>query len=381
VLEEVRSDGINEQSCKRGFQKTINAIGVYSDAGSLGMTFNEVRKDYLLDRWVVIATERGRRPTDFAKQERQKAKTAVCPMCPGNEHMTPPAVLVYLKSGNGIRKTKDEDYSRHKNWLIRVIPNLYPAFSPPKERISPKQIMKNENLAAAVGHHEVLVESPNHDEGPANAPIPQVVHVVNGYIDRLRDLSTKPYVQYVSIFRNHGLEAGASLSHAHSQIIATPFIPKTVKEEMDASRKFWRQNKKCAFCGIIEKERGGPRFVLENSKFIVFAPYASVNPMEFWIFPRKHESSLLEMSQGEVKIFAETLKTCLSRLKTLVNDPPYNYGFHMALDKGARDYYHWHLEVYPRLAIWAGFEKSTGMYINTMTPETAAESMGKNVSS
>ncbi|MGD0979180.1 MAG: galactose-1-phosphate uridylyltransferase [Candidatus Bathyarchaeia archaeon] len=345
------------------------------------MTFNEVRKDYLLDRWVVIATERGRRPTDFAKQERQQAKTAVCPMCPGNEHMTPPAVLVYLKSSNGIRKTKDEDESRHKNWLIRVIPNLYPAFSPPKEKISPKQIMKNENLAAAVGHHEVLVESPNHDEDPANAPIPQVIHVVNGYIDRLRDLSTKPYVQYVSIFRNHGLEAGASLSHAHSQIIATPFVPKTVKEEMDASRKFWRQNKKCAFCDIIEKERDGPRLVLENSKFIVFAPYASVNPMEFWIFPRKHESSLLGMSHGEVKIFAETLKTCLGRLKTLVNDPPYNYGFHMALDKGARDYYHWHLEVYPRLAIWAGFEKSTGVYINTMTPETAAESMRKNVSS
>ncbi|HVP16192.1 MAG TPA: DUF4921 family protein [candidate division Zixibacteria bacterium] len=358
----------------------INVFGVYSDAGSLRMAFNEVRKDYLLDRWVVIATERGRRPTDFAKQERQQTKTAVCPMCPGNEHLTPPAVLVYLKAGNGIRKTKDENDSRHKNWLIRAIPNLYPAFSPPKERISPKQIVKNANLLVAVGHHEVLVESPNHDEGPANAPIPQVAHVVNGYIDRLRDLSARPYVRYVSIFRNHGLEAGASLSHAHSQIIAMPFVPRTVKEEIDASRKSWIQNKKCAFCSIIEKERSGPRFVLENSKFIVFAPYASVNPMEFWVFPRKHESSLLKMSQGEVKIFAETLRTCLSRLKALVNDPPYNYGFHLALDKGARDYYHWHLEVYPRLTIWAGFEKSTGVYINTMTPETAAESMRNNVS-
>jgi UDPglucose--hexose-1-phosphate uridylyltransferase len=359
----------------------INGVRVYFDAGSLGMTFNEVRKDYLLDRWVVIATERGRRPTDFAKQERQQAKTGVCPMCPGNEHMTPPAVLVYLKSGNEIRKTKDKDDFRHKNWLIRVIPNLYPAFSPPKEKISQEQIMKNDNLATAVGHHEVLVESPNHDEGPANAPIPAVVHMVNGYIDRLRDLSAKPYVQYVSIFRNHGLEAGASLSHAHSQIIATPFVPGTVKEEMDASRKFWKENKKCVFCNIIKKERGGPRFMLENSKFIVFAPYASVNPMEFWIFPRKHESSLLEMSQSEVKKFAETLKTCLSRLKMLVSDPPYNYGFHVALDKGGRDHYHWHLEVYPKLSIWAGFEKSTGVYINTMTPETAAESMRKNVSS
>jgi UDPglucose--hexose-1-phosphate uridylyltransferase len=345
------------------------------------MASNEVRKDYLLNRWVVIATERGRRPTDFAKQEREKAKTGVCPMCPGNEHMTPPAFLLYLKSGKGIRKAKDKDGVRRKNWLIRVIPNLYPAFSPPKDKISQKQIMKSSDLAAAVGHHEVLVESPIHDEDPANARISQLRHVINGYIDRLRELSAKPYVQYVSIFRNHGLEAGASLSHAHSQIIATPFIPKTVKEEMEASKKFWKQNKKCVFCDIIENEQSGPRFILENSKFMVFSPYASVNPMEFWLFPKQHETSLINMSQGEVKIFAETLKACLKGLKILVNDPPYNFGFHLAMNKEACDYYHWHLEVYPRLAIWAGFEKSTGVYINTMTPETAAESLRKTVSS
>ena len=345
------------------------------------MSFNEVRKDYILDRWVVIATERGRRPTDFAKQERQKAKAGVCPMCPGNEHMTPPAVLLYLKTGKGIRKARDKDDLRYKNWLIRVVPNLYPAFSPPKEKISCKQAMKSKSLAVAVGHHEVLVESPDHDEGPANAKIPQLTLVVNAYLDRLRELSSKPYVKYVSIFRNHGLEAGASLSHAHSQIIATPFIPRTVKEEIDASRKAWKKAQKCVFCDIIEEERRGPRFILENSKFTVFSPYASVNPMEFWIFPNKHEASILSMSQEEVKTFAETLKVCLSGLKRLVNDPPYNYGFHLAVNKEAKDHYHWHLEVYPRLAIWAGFEKSTGVYINTMTPETAAESLRKAVSS
>jgi UDPglucose--hexose-1-phosphate uridylyltransferase len=296
-------------------------------------------------------------------------------MCPGNEHMTPPAVLLYLKSGRRLRKSKDQNQVRHKNWLIRVIPNLYPAFSPPQTELNPKQITKTNNLVSAVGHHEVLIESPAHDEGPANAAIPQVVRVVNGYLDRLRELSTRPYVRYVSIFRNHGLEAGASLSHAHSQIIATPFIPKTVKDEIEASRKFWQANKKCAFCDIIEKERAGPRFVLENPHFLVFTPYASVNPMEFWVFPKKHETSLLEISQSELKAFAVTLKTCLVGLKNLVNDPPYNYGFHLSTDKETRDYYHWHLEVYPKLAIWAGFEKSTGVYINTMTPETAAESL------
>jgi UDPglucose--hexose-1-phosphate uridylyltransferase len=344
------------------------------------MSFNEVRKDYLLNRWVVIATERGRRPTDFTKKEREKAKKGVCPLCPGNEHMTPPAVLVYLKSGKGIRKAKDKDGFRHKNWLIRCVPNRYPAFTPPKRKISRRQIMKSSDLVVAVGHHEVLIESPVHDGHPANAKISQLVHVINAYVDRLRELSSKPYVKYVSIFRNHGLEAGASLSHAHSQIIATPFIPRIVEEELEASRKFWKQNKKCVFCDILEKELDGPRLILENKDYAVFAPWASVHPLEFWIFPKKHETTLLEISRSEVKTFAETLKTCFSGLKKLLNDPPYNFGFHLAINKDAREYYHWHLEVYPKLAIWAGFEKSTGMYINTIAPEVAAESLKKVIS-
>jgi UDPglucose--hexose-1-phosphate uridylyltransferase len=175
------------------------------------MIFNQVRKDYLLDRWVVIATERGRRPTDFAKQKRSSAQIGVCPLEPGNEHMTPPAVLVYMKSDGGILKGRDKNDARRKDWLIRVVPNLYPAFVQPKTKMREKQIDKNSSVALAVGHHEVLVESPVHDEGPANAPISQLVHVMNGYVDRLRELSEKPYVKYVSIFRNYGLEAGASV--------------------------------------------------------------------------------------------------------------------------------------------------------------------------
>jgi UDPglucose--hexose-1-phosphate uridylyltransferase len=344
------------------------------------MRFNEFRKDYLLDRWVVIATERGRRPTDFAKQKREKTKVGVCPLCPSNEHMTPPAVLVYLKSGRTIQKAKDENGFRHKDWLIRCIPNLYPAFAPPKEKLTQKQIMKAEDLALAVGHHEVLVESPDHNEHPADARISQLIHVINAYIDRIRELSAKPYVRYVSIFRNHGSEAGASLSHAHSQIIATPFIPKIVKEELKASKKFWKRNNRCIFCNILEKERKGPRFILENSDYAAFTPWASVHPLEFWIFPKRHEATLLEMSQGEVKAFARTLKECFSGLKKL-NDPPYNFGFHLTLNKNSCEHYHWHLEVYPKLAIWAGFEKSTGIYINTVTPEAAAESLRKTISS
>jgi UDPglucose--hexose-1-phosphate uridylyltransferase len=343
------------------------------------MGFNELRKDYLLDRWVVIATERGRRPTDFAKKEREQAKTSVCPMCPGNEQMTPPAVLVYVKKGKQIQKTKDDGDRRQKDWLVRTIPNLYPAFTPPTGKITLKQIMQSGEFGQAVGHHEVIIESPNHCEHPADAEIAQLKLVVDAYVDRLRELSKKPYVRYVSIFRNHGLEAGASLSHAHSQLIATPFIPKTVQEEMKTSKHYHAEHGRCVFCDVIRKERKSKRFIMENKSFVAFAPYASVHPLEFWILPRKHQPTLLNMTQTERKSFAETLKACLAALKKLVNDPPYNYGFHVALSKDAAKHYHWHLEVYPKLAIWAGFEKSTGIYINTVTPETTAETMKKAI--
>ncbi|MEM3641694.1 MAG: DUF4921 family protein, partial [Candidatus Bathyarchaeia archaeon] len=259
-------------------------------------------------------------------------------------------------------------------------PNLYPAFTPPKDEKLRERTVKGGDFAAAVGHHEVLIESPVHDEHPSDARTPQLVHVVNAYLDRLRELSSKPYVRYVSIFRNHGFEAGASLSHAHSQIIATPLVPRIIREELRASRKFWREKGECVFCQIIKREREGPRFVMENSDFAVFAPYASVHPMEFWVFPKRHMTSLLEISEKEAENFAKTLKTCFSGLKSLLNDPPYNFAFHTTLGENAGEHYHWHLEVYPKLAIWAGFEKSTGVYINTVSPEAAAESLKKAVS-
>jgi UDPglucose--hexose-1-phosphate uridylyltransferase len=344
------------------------------------MLYNELRKDYLLNRWVVIAIERSRRPTDFAKPKQEPAKTAVCPMCVGNENMTPPAVLLYQKENGEIKRIKDSQTGeRPRNWLIRCIPNLYPAFTPPKQPQDTAQIWRGNDFGYAVGHHEVLVESPNHDEDPADAELAQLELVINAYIDRFKELSAKSYVKYVSIFRNFGLEAGASLSHAHSQIIATPIIPYLIQEEQQAARVYREKHGRCIFCDLIEQERRGPRFILENSGFVVFAPYAGINPLEFWILPKRHAPNIADLSAAEIELFAETLKTSLAALKNLVNDPPYNYGIHLAADKDAQDSYHWHLEVYPKLATWAGFEKSTGIYINTVPPETAAESLRKTV--
>ena len=233
-------------------------------------------------------------------------------------------------------------------------------------------INENSKLARAVGHHEVIVESSCHDEHPATARVSQLVHVINAYLDRLAALSKKSYVKHVAIFRNQGHEAGASLSHPHSQIITTPVVPAILEEELEASKSFWNKNSECLFCDVLKKEASGPRFIWENSSFVVFAPWASVNPLEFWILPKRHQSNMLDISRKEVNDLAETMRVCLGGLSSLLNDPPYNFGFHTLLREDAQDCYHWHLEVYPRLAIWAGFEKSTGMFINTISPEDAA---------
>ena len=335
---------------------------------------NELRKDYLLDKWVVIASQRKRRPTDFVKKKEEKGR-GVCPFCRGNEHMTPPAVLVYLSSDGTIIKEQDRNGVRHKDWIVRCVPNLYPAFSVPERE---KEKFKGEStLSRAIGHHEILIESPKHNEHPGVARISQLKLTINAYIDRMNYLYSKPYVKYVSIFRNHGREAGASLSHAHSQIIATPLVTKIQKEELHSSKQTWMENGACVFCSILRREKNGPRFIWENDKFIAFTPWASVHPFEFWIFPKEHQSAIKDMGSSDIEALAKSFRICLGGLQSLLKDPPYNFGFHTAPIESAHDSYHWHLEVYPKLTIWAGFEKSNGIFINTMSPEDAAESLRK----
>lgn len=334
---------------------------------------NELRKDYILDRWVVIASQRRRRPSDFIERRGEEKKQITCPFCPGNEHLTPPASLVYLLEDDKVRKDRDGDGMRHKNWIIRCIPNLYPAFSPPERQSAATMLQERCKYVCleALGYHEVLIESPDHDEHPSNARLSQLFHAMNAVKDRVSSFMAEDYVKYVSIFRNHGAGAGASLSHAHMQIIAMPMVPKIVKEEEEASRRYYEDNGRCVFCDIISEEEKSERFIWENKGFTVFAPWASINPFEFWIFPKRHSSSITDLSEDEVKKLAEVLRISLGGLRRLLNDPPYNLGFHMM----AEEHYHWHIEVYPRLAVWAGFEKSTGTYINAMPPEEAAESL------
>jgi UDPglucose--hexose-1-phosphate uridylyltransferase len=291
--------------------------------------------------------------------------------------MTPPAVLLYQKNGYTITKVKDPpEGKRPQNWLIRAFPNLYPAFSPPQRSKDTGQIFVSPEFGYAIGYHEVLVETPNHNENLADVELSQMERVINAYIERFRVLSGKSYVKYVSIFRNYGLEAGASLVHAHSQIIATPMVPAIVAEEQQAAQAYQQAHGRCVFCDIAQREIITQRGIYQNSDFVAFAPYASVNPMEFWLVPKRHAANIADLTPAEVTSFAMALKAGLGALKEVVNDPPYNFGIHQSI---AEDGYHWHLEVYPKLATWAGFEKSTGVYINTVLPESAAEALKRAI--
>ncbi|WGM88754.1 MAG: DUF4921 family protein [Candidatus Bathyarchaeota archaeon] len=336
------------------------------------MTANEIRKDYLLNRLVVIAKDRKKRPLDFVHDNNAETNNGVCPLCLGNEHITPPAVLVYVFSEGKINKLQDTNEFIHKDWILRVIPNLYPVVDYPKNA---EQYECSGSSNATVGHHEVIVESPCHNENPSTARLSQLVHVINSYIDRINALSKKPYVQHVAIFRNYGPESGASLLHPHSQIVTTPFIPPIMQEELTASKNYWNKNNECYFCNLLKNEINGPRFIWENHSFVVLSPWASTHSFEFWVIPKRHNSNMANMSSYEVNDLAKTLRICFGGLGSLLNNPSYNFGFHTLLSEDAKDCYHWHLEVYPRLGKWGGLEKSTGVFINPISPEEASKEL------
>ena len=337
---------------------------------------NELRRDYILERHVIIASARMKRPTDFAVPPKVETE-GECPFCVGNEKATPPADILLIRSEGGVTLSKDNDGERRSDWLVRCFPNLYPAMEPSTEALPTSEPLRP--VQVAYGYHEIIVESPNHEEHPGQARVEQLQISLEASFTLMRRFLEDERIRYVQLFRNHRKEAGASLSHTHSQMIALDSIPKNVGEELKAFKKYKRAGGGCPYCAIIESEQGSSREVFENEDFFVLAPWASITPFELWILPKRHEADLLRMTGREVAHLAKTLRSTLGAVSRLLTDPPYNYGFHTA-PKGldALDY-HWHLEIYPKLSLWAGFELSTGVYINVTPPEIAARSLREPV--
>lgn len=322
----------------------------------------ELRKDPIIDRWVIISTERGKRPV-FLIEEPPPPKAAMCPLCPGNEHMTPPEVYA-IRPNNSPPNSPD--------WLLRVIPNKFPALriegSLNKEGVGLYDRMNG------IGAHEVVVDTPVHGETLTNMDVRSIQNIFIACRERMLDLAKDKRFKFTIAFKNHGSVAGASLDHSHSQLISLPIVPKRISEEIAGGLSYYRYKDRCVFCDIIAQERDdNVRVVYENTRFIALSPYASRFPFETWLLPKNHEPYFVyPRDDDNYRDAADALSTVLKKHDKVLNSPPYNFMVHTTpFGDGDMPHYHWHIEIIPRLTKMAGFEWGTGFYINPTPPEEA----------
>jgi UDPglucose--hexose-1-phosphate uridylyltransferase len=327
----------------------------------------ELRKDPIVGRWVIISTDRAKRPTDF-NRDQAKMRGGFCPFCYGNESKTPPETLAYRPTNGGPPPPRDTP-----GWTVRVVPNKFPALG--IEGSLTRQAEGLFDKMNGIGAHEVIIETPDHNATIATMPAKRVEDMLWAFRDRILDLRKDKRFKYILIFKNHGEAAGASLEHAHGQLIALPILPRQVVEELDGSKQYYLYKERCVFCDIIRQEsETGTRVISENESFITIAPYAPRFPFETWILPRKHESAFENSSSQMYSDLAKALKSLLVKADRVLDNPSYNLVIHTApVQDPNLDYYHWHIEFMPKLTRTAGFEWGTGFYINPTPPEEAAK--------
>ena len=332
----------------------------------------ELRKDPIIGRWVIIATERGRRPDQFTDTAQDLMPEKPCPFCEGQESHTPPeiyAVRPKHTAANG------------PGWDLRVVPSIAPFL-----RIEGDLDRRGKgmyDLMNGLGAHEIIVETNQHIANMADLPPEQITEVISCYIDRLNDLEHDERFKYVLVFKNYGWSAGGGrVKHSRSQLIATPVNPKRVKEELLGARQYYDYHERCIFCDLINQElEAKERLILDLGGFIAVVPFACRFPFEVWILPKKHSCDFAKLdNEGRVNL-GKVMKIILSKIKKGLNDPPYNYIIHTAPFRRPKvGYwrsidvdYHWHIEIIPRLTRVAGFEWGTGFYICPLPPESAAK--------
>lgn len=325
----------------------------------------ELRKDPVSGRWVIISVERGKRPTDFVSPSQKRRAGGFCPFCPGNEHTTPNEILAFRQPNAPVNSPV---------WNLRVVPNKFPAL-----QIHGELNKRGEgvfDMINGIGAHEVIIETPEHLHSLATLPLKAVEDVLWAYFLRISDLKKDTRIKYVLIFKNEGEVAGASLEHTHSQLIALPIVPQRVREEMDNSKKYFDSKERCLICDIINQElESGKRVVFENAQYVAIAPFASRDPFETWILPKRHESSFTPIDKSFFSL-ADILQRVLKQLDKVLDTPPYNFMLHISPFKEEQnEFYHWHIEILPRLTKRAGFEWGSGFYINPTLPEEAAKFM------
>lgn len=345
----------------------------------------ELRFDPLRDRWVIIVPDRARRPSDYLIEtgagESGDTRAAACPFCEGNEAKTPSEIQAIRPTGTP---------PNTPGWRVRVVPNKFPAL-----RIEDQAVRYGVGIfdvVSGAGAHEVIIETPDHTRSLADLPVEWITDVLWCYRERIRDLYRDSRLRYILVFKNHRREAGASLVHTHSQLIATPMVPPTVKQELKICREHFVTKERCFICDLIRQERSqGERIVYQSDDFLVWAPFASSFPFETWVLPTRHGHDFSRLSDEELRALAPVVKVSLLSLKNLLNDPPYNFVLHTSPPPfkrpGHADYwtsiefdYHWHIEIVPRLTRIAGFEWGAGLFINPTPPEAAADYLRREIS-
>ena len=341
------------------------------------MTHPEFRRDPLHNTWVVFAPERQRRPQDFAAAVLQTG--TLDPFAEGNERLTPPEVY-------SVRKEKTK--ANEPGWRVRVVPNRYPAM-----RIEGNLEASPDGLydrLSGIGAHEVIIETPDADSALEDLSCEAVTEVLFAYQNRIIDLDKDQRFQHIYIFKNVGPSAGASLAHAHSQLVALPLVPPLVEGKLNRAREHFQAKQRSLFTDILHTEKAdGSRLVAENDGFHLFCPFASRFPFEMAIYPKRHHPDYTSCSRTELEDLAEVLRFALQRLDAVLEKPGYNLLLHTAPMRrplterfaSSRYDYCWHVEIVPRFNALAGFELGLGSYINTVYPEDAARFLRGEVQS
>jgi UDPglucose--hexose-1-phosphate uridylyltransferase len=343
----------------------------------------EIRQDPISGRWVIIAGNRAGRPEEFRRAPVSRVEIS-CPFCRGHEDQSPPSLAWY-----------GPDRGSPERWEVRVVPNKYPALTGPApgESHSPwhgesRHSVNDRDSAIeaalfktlpGLGRHEVVIESPAHVASFSELSDDQAFWTFCAYRDRLLAHRGDPCAVSPMVFKNFGPEAGASLVHAHSQILFLPQGPQTLVEEIDGAERFRQRHGECVFCAMTAREAElGVRMVARNERFVAFCPFASQFAYETWILPRGHNSRFEEATDAELQDAALLLRQVIRRLETVLDQPAYNYFLHTTpFDRQANDHYHWHIEIFPRVSKAAGFEWSTGWRLNAVPPERAAEFLSR----
>ena len=325
---------------------------------------SELRKDPVTDRWVIIATERSKRP-HANRTTTASDRDQACPFCAGREGETPPEVLAFRDPSTP---------ANTPGWRVRVVPNKYPALAD-AEDISQPTGSPYVGLSG-VGAHEVIIENPRHCLSMAELGEGEVEDVLRAYRGRLIVLQNDQRWKSILIYKNEGSAAGATLEHVHSQLLALPIVPREVDQEWRALVSHHDATNGCLYCEMLNTERAdGRRIIFETAAFMAFCPFASRFPLEIWLMPKEHSPAFDAMANDELRQLAFMLRESLQRLARIV-DAPLNYMIHSApLRESRRERYHWHLEILPRITKVAGFELASGYYINTVAPEIAAQQL------